>query len=57
MFHRDGVDFAVLPRFGQQVYIDEQACVIGDVALGDDASVWPSAVYHMNSPWGGLSGD
>lgn len=36
----------VLPRFGQRVYIDEQACVIGDVALGDDASVWPMAVIR-----------
>ncbi|MDP3293699.1 MAG: gamma carbonic anhydrase family protein [Nevskia sp.] len=35
-----------LPRLGQNVYIDEQACVIGDVELGDDASVWPMAVIR-----------
>ena len=30
-----------LPRLGQRVYIDPCACVIGDVELGDDVSVWP----------------
>jgi carbonic anhydrase/acetyltransferase-like protein (isoleucine patch superfamily) len=29
------------PRLGARVYVDEQAAVIGDVELGDDASVWP----------------
>jgi len=33
-----------LPVLGRDVYVDEQACVIGDVSLGDDASVWPMAV-------------
>jgi len=31
----------VLPTLGARVYIDESARVIGDVQLGDDASVWP----------------
>ncbi|WP_028079993.1 gamma carbonic anhydrase family protein [Solimonas soli] len=31
----------VAPRLGARVYVDEQAAVIGDVALGDDVSVWP----------------
>lgn len=35
-----------LPRLGNSVYIDEQACVIGDVELGDDASIWPMAVVR-----------
>lgn len=35
-----------LPRLGQRVYIDEAARVIGDVDLGDDASVWPGAVIR-----------
>lgn len=35
-----------LPRLGQNVYVDEQSCVIGDVELGDDASVWPMAVIR-----------
>lgn len=30
-----------LPKLGARVYIDESAAVIGDVVLGDDASVWP----------------
>jgi len=31
----------VAPRLGERVYVDVQAAVIGDVELGDDASVWP----------------
>ncbi|MDH4133992.1 MAG: gamma carbonic anhydrase family protein [Gammaproteobacteria bacterium] len=30
-----------LPQLGARVYVDESAAVIGDVVLGDDASVWP----------------
>jgi carbonic anhydrase/acetyltransferase-like protein (isoleucine patch superfamily) len=33
-----------LPRLGANVYIDPAAVVIGDVELGDDASLWPFAV-------------
>lgn len=32
---------SILPQLGERVYVDESAQVIGDVALGDDASVWP----------------
>jgi len=31
----------ILPKLGARVYVDESAAVIGDVALGDDSSVWP----------------
>lgn len=34
------------PRLGSEVYIDEAARVIGEVSLGDDASVWPFAVLR-----------
>lgn len=33
----------IRPRLGARVYVDEQAAVIGDVSVGDDASVWPMA--------------
>ena len=29
------------PRFGERVWVDPTAAVIGDVVLGDDCSVWP----------------
>lgn len=35
-----------LPRLGQGVYVDPAATVIGDVVLGDDASVWPGVVIR-----------
>ncbi len=34
------------PQLGEGVYIDPQACVIGEVSLGDDVSVWPMAVIR-----------
>ncbi len=34
------------PELGRHVYIDPAASVIGDVHLGDDASVWPGAVVR-----------
>jgi carbonic anhydrase/acetyltransferase-like protein (isoleucine patch superfamily) len=34
------------PRLGHGVYVDESAQVIGDVTLGDDASVWPLAAVR-----------
>jgi hypothetical protein len=34
------------PKVGARVHIDPQACVIGRVTLGDDASVWPMAVLR-----------
>ena len=30
-----------LPRLGENVYVDPAAVVVGDVELGDDASIWP----------------
>ncbi len=34
------------PILGQRVYVDPAACVIGDVELGDDASLWPFTVVR-----------
>jgi len=34
------------PKLGKNVYIAETATVIGDVTLGDDVSIWPSAVIR-----------
>jgi len=34
------------PRLGERVYVDPAGCVIGEVTLGDDASVWPMAVVR-----------
>lgn len=34
------------PLLGNNVYVDPAAVVIGDVALGDDCSVWPCAVVR-----------
>lgn len=34
----------IAPRLGANVYIDPAAHVIGDVEIGDDASLWPCAV-------------
>ncbi|MDH5632501.1 MAG: gamma carbonic anhydrase family protein [Gammaproteobacteria bacterium] len=36
----------ISPALGSRVYVDEQACVIGDVVLGDDCSIWPMAVLR-----------
>ena len=36
----------VRPTLGNRVYVDPSATVIGDVALGDDASIWPGAVLR-----------
>lgn len=35
-----------LPRFGERVYVDPAATVIGDVELGDDVSLWPQVVVR-----------
>ena len=35
-----------LPRLGERVFVDDSAQVIGDVELGDDASIWPLAVVR-----------
>ncbi len=34
------------PKLGNDTYIDEAACVIGDVVIGEDSSVWPCAVIR-----------
>lgn len=34
------------PRLGRRVFIDSQACVLGDVELGEDTSIWPGAVVR-----------
>ena len=34
------------PRIGRSVYIDDSAVVIGAVTLGDEVSVWPTAVVR-----------
>jgi carbonic anhydrase/acetyltransferase-like protein (isoleucine patch superfamily) len=36
----------IVPRLGFRVYVDPAATVIGDVELGDDASIWPGAVVR-----------
>ena len=35
---------SILPALGARVYIDPSAVVIGKVTIGDDASIWPTAV-------------
>ena len=35
-----------LPRLGERVYVDPAATVIGDVELGEDASLWPQVVVR-----------
>ena len=45
------------PVLGKSVYVDESAVVIGDVSLGDDVSVWSTAVIRGDVEsiphWGG----
>lgn len=36
----------ILPTLAEGAYVDEQACVIGDVHLGTDTSVWPFAAVR-----------
>ena len=35
-----------LPTLGRRAYVDPAAVVIGDVVLGDDASIWPGCVVR-----------
>jgi len=41
---REGL--GVTPALGKRVMIDPSAVVMGDVALGDDVSVWPHAAMR-----------
>lgn len=41
----------VLPKLGARAYVDAAATVIGNVELGDDASVWPGAVLRGDVEW------
>jgi carbonic anhydrase/acetyltransferase-like protein (isoleucine patch superfamily) len=34
------------PKLGARAYVDPAATVIGDVIIGDDASIWPAAVIR-----------
>lgn len=34
------------PTLGARVYVDRSAVVIGRVAIGDDSSIWPTAVVR-----------
>lgn len=36
------------PQLGARVYVDPAAVVIGDVELGEDASVWPGTVIRAD---------
>ncbi len=36
----------IFPRLAARVYVDANALVIGDVELGEDASIWPGAVLR-----------
>lgn len=36
----------ILPTLGARVYIDPSAVVIGKVTIGDDSSIWPTAVVR-----------
>lgn len=36
----------ISPSLGERVFIDDTSVVLGDVALGDDCSVWPMAVIR-----------
>jgi carbonic anhydrase/acetyltransferase-like protein (isoleucine patch superfamily) len=38
----------IMPILGNEVYVDPQACVIGDTILGDDVSIWPMAVLRAD---------
>ncbi len=37
---------SVMPTLGARVYIDPNAVVIGRVTIGEDSSVWPTAVIR-----------
>jgi gamma-carbonic anhydrase len=40
-----------MPEIAASAYIDDAAIVIGDVAIGQDASVWPGVVIRGDVHW------
>ncbi len=36
----------IRPTIGARAYVDPAACVVGDVVLGEDASIWPFTVVR-----------
>lgn len=36
----------IVPTLGARAYVDPAACVIGDVHLGEDSSIWPGCVVR-----------
>ena len=34
------------PQLGERVFVDPHSCVIGEVTLGKDVSLWPMAVLR-----------
>ncbi len=36
----------ILPEFGKDIYLSENATVIGDVRMGDNCSIWFNAVIR-----------
>ena len=40
-----------MPQIAASAYVDPQAVVIGDVAIGEDSSVWPCAVIRGDVHW------
>ena len=32
-----------IPKLGEQVFVHAQACIIGNVIIGNDSSIWPFA--------------
>lgn len=36
----------ILPTLGARAYVDPAACVIGDVHIGDDSSLWPGTIVR-----------
>jgi carbonic anhydrase/acetyltransferase-like protein (isoleucine patch superfamily) len=41
----------IRPKLGERVYVDSSAQVIGEVELGDHASVWMNAVVRGDVNW------
>ena len=43
--------FGKRPRFGARVFVASNAVIVGDVTLGDDASVWYNVVLRGDIHW------